>query len=770
MLGSQAAHVGARASTIGRSTMYEAFYGLRERPFNLTPDPKYLYLSDKHKEAFAHLLFGIQNRSGFVMVTGEIGTGKTTICRNLINQLDQKIDLALIFNPSLNPVELMQKINDEFGIRSDSDNLRVLVDNLNEFLLSTFAAGRSSVLIIDEAQNLSPAVLEQIRLLSNLETETEKLLQIILIGQPELGDKLALHELRQLNQRITARYHLNPLSEKETLQYINYRLHVAGGRRKVRFDKRAIHAIYKFSGGTPRVINAICDRCLLIGYTKELHTITQAVAKQAIREIRGAYVQPSRRLLHRIAAALPGPKLYMAAAVALVVALGLGAVLSQPVRDLARELSNFNKLIAEDGGPDEEKPTGMAAALAPKTPQPEASPAVKRLAESIMERQDPAPEPDSEPTLEELLTASPPADALRAASAAVLAAWGKTLVGEYPADPAVEAIGDFAQRHELSQELLKPALDQLLAIDLPALVKVRAGGETRWVGLIGYQDGKVRLTGGLGESIEAPRDALRDMYASEALVLWADPTPGAGALLQGRRSPAVAKFKQQLRELGRLRANNNSDEYDNETATAVSRVQSETGLLLDGMAGRQVRMVLTSWVPSFGAPNLSDGSVQVPTEEGLSTAAVVLDAKSPQRAEASPAPAPKPDAAAPEPAPEPVVEAVASPQPAPEPVVEPVAAPDPAPEPAPEAPTEIDAAPAPEPVPAEENPLPSATPPAEAPVAAEGEAATAPEMVRVQELEEPFPGEAGFESVESDERKEITPPLDGNSPLVPAEE
>jgi len=755
--------------------MYEAFYGLRERPFNLTPDPKYLYLSDKHKEAFAHLLFGIQNRSGFVMVTGEIGTGKTTICRNLINQLDQKIDLALIFNPSLNPVELMQKINDEFGIRSDSDNLRVLVDNLNEFLLSTFAAGRSSVLIIDEAQNLSPAVLEQIRLLSNLETETEKLLQIILIGQPELGDKLALHELRQLNQRITARYHLNPLSEKETLQYINYRLHVAGGRRKVRFDKRAIHAIYKFSGGTPRVINAICDRCLLIGYTKELHTITQAVAKQAIREIRGAYVQPSRQLWNRITAAMPGPKLYIVAAVAFVVALGLGVVLSQPVRDLARELSNFNKLIAEDGATaEEEKPTGMAAALASKTPKPEASPAVKRLAETLVQRQD--PEPDPEPALEARLTASAPSDALRAASAAVLAAWGKTLAGEYPADPTIESIGEFAKRHDLSQELLKPALDQLLAIDLPALVKVRAGGETRWAGLIGYQDGKVRLTGGLGESIETTRDALRDIYASEALILWADPTPGAGALLQGRRSPAVAKFKQHLRELGRLRAANTSDEYDNETATAVSRVQSETGLLLDGMAGRQVRMVLTSWVSSYGAPNLSDGSVQVPSEESLSTAAVVLDAKSPQRGEAAP------PAATPAPAPvaEPESETAAAPTPEPdvepvpvvEPAPEPVAAPDMASEPEPESAPEPDPAPVPasEPAALEQGALPAAVPPADVPVAEEGEVGGSPALVRVQELDEPFPGETGYVLDESDARKEVTPPLDGNSPLVPAEE
>lgn len=766
--------------------MYEAFYGLRERPFNLTPDPKFVYLSEKHKEAFAHLLFGIQNRSGFVMLTGEIGTGKTTICRNLIHQLDPKIDLALIFNPALNPVELIQKINDEFGISSDSDNIRVLVDHLNEFLLNSFADGRSSVLIIDEAQNLSPAVLEQIRLLSNLETETEKLLQIILIGQPELGEKLALHELRQLNQRITARYHLAELSEKETLQYINYRLHVAGGRRRVRFDKRAVKAIFKFSGGTPRVINAVCDRCLLIGYTKELHTIDAAVAKQAIREIRGAYVSSQPRGWKRWGQLLPGARLVTAAVLFFVVAAGAGAFLSQPIRDLAKELSDFNHLLADDG-PEE------VVGLSPerKTPAPgtvsseaEPSPVVRKLAEKIVERSEPnaEPVPPSEPSLSERLVTAAPDESLRAASAAMLAAWGRTLDGEYPQEDSVEVIAAFADRHDLAHELLKPALDQLLALDLPALIRVRTGDETRWAGLIGYSGGNVRLTGGMGESIEASRDALRDVYASEALVLWADPTPGAGALLQGRRSPAVAKFKAQLRKLGRLRPANTSDEYDTETATAVSRLQSETGLLLDGMAGRQVRMVLTSWLPSSGAPSLSDGNLVVPGDEALSTAAVsVKDTVPAAVAEPTPPPAPAAPLAsqATEPATvEPPVEAQAEP--------EPPAMPEPPAE-ASEATADAPAAPTAE----EGNPLPSAIAAEETPSVPESEPAPEPQaepqpepeapaieegavddgaLVSVQELPKPFAAGESFEPSELDARKEVTPPLDGNSPLVPAAE
>lgn len=195
--------------------MYEAFYGLTEKPFNLTPDPRFLFLSDKHKEAFAHLLYGIKNRTGFIMVSGEVGTGKTTICRSLLNQLDPDIEVAFIFNPFLSPEELLRKINEDFGILSQARTVKELIDELNEYLMDRNAQGKNCVLVIDEAQDLSPTVLEQIRLLSNLETETQKLLQIVLIGQPELAENLQLPELRQLNQRITARYHLRSLDQKK---------------------------------------------------------------------------------------------------------------------------------------------------------------------------------------------------------------------------------------------------------------------------------------------------------------------------------------------------------------------------------------------------------------------------------------------------------------------------------------------------------------------------------------------------------------------------
>lgn len=210
--------------------MYEAFYNFRERPFNLTPDPKYLFLSERHREALAHLLYGIRQRCGFILLTGEVGTGKTTLCRALLHSLDDDTEIALIFNPNLSAVELLQAVNREFGLPGLSESRKVLVDELNAHLLERRRAGKNLVLLVDEAQNLIPPVLEELRLLSNLETESEKLLQIVLIGQPELKELLARPELRQLDQRMSVRYHLETLNLNETAAYIDHRLHVAARR------------------------------------------------------------------------------------------------------------------------------------------------------------------------------------------------------------------------------------------------------------------------------------------------------------------------------------------------------------------------------------------------------------------------------------------------------------------------------------------------------------------------------------------------------------
>ena len=249
------------------AVMYTDCFKLSEPPFSLTPDPRFLYMSERHREGLAHLFYGVQQPGGFVQLTGDIGSGKTTLCRCLVKQLPPGTDIALILNPRLTVIELLATVCDELGISypSEAASIKVLIDALNQRLLESHARSRRTVLIIDEAQNLNEDVLEQIRLLTNLETSKEKLLQIILIGQPELLSLLKRKNLRQLAQRITARYHLLALSRSETYAYIQHRLLVAG-RRDPLFTRRAMHCVYRLSGGMPRAINIICDRALLGAY------------------------------------------------------------------------------------------------------------------------------------------------------------------------------------------------------------------------------------------------------------------------------------------------------------------------------------------------------------------------------------------------------------------------------------------------------------------------------------------------------------------------
>lgn len=267
--------------------MYCEFFGFKEKPFTITPNPRFIFLSKTHKEVFAHLLYGVRSHCGFIEITGEVGTGKTTALRTLLNQLESdSYRLALIFNPSLSALELLRSINAEFGIESTAASAADLLSALNSFLLRENTAGRTVVLVIDEAQNLQPAVLEQIRMLSNLETETDKLIQIILVGQPELGVILGRAELRQLSQRITVRYHLRPMDFDDTRAYILHRLEVAGSRGGVVFTPRAARKIYRDSSGYPRLINILCDRSLLVAYTENSHEINLSMVNTAIQELK----------------------------------------------------------------------------------------------------------------------------------------------------------------------------------------------------------------------------------------------------------------------------------------------------------------------------------------------------------------------------------------------------------------------------------------------------------------------------------------------------
>jgi general secretion pathway protein A len=267
--------------------MYTAFYGLREKPFGLSPDPRFLFLAQSHREALAHLLYGIEQGEGFIAITGEVGTGKTTLCRTLLQRLGAESEVAFVFNPKLTGLELLKTINAEFGLSHESDSQRELNDALNRFLVEKKREARRVLLIIDEAQNLERETLEQVRLISNLETETSKLIQIVLLGQPELDAMLESSELRQLKQRIGVRWRLRPLSPSETREYVRHRLRIAAGAARELFSPAALRELHRLSGGIPRVVNVLSDRALLAGYAAGTREVRPALVRAAAAEVRG---------------------------------------------------------------------------------------------------------------------------------------------------------------------------------------------------------------------------------------------------------------------------------------------------------------------------------------------------------------------------------------------------------------------------------------------------------------------------------------------------
>ncbi|HKB24794.1 MAG TPA: AAA family ATPase [Methylomirabilota bacterium] len=538
--------------------MYASYFGLAERPFSLAPDPRYFYLSDAHREALAHLLYGIGEGGSFVLLTGEVGTGKTTVCRALLEQVPPDVDVAMIFNPRLTSVELLAAVCDEFRVSypAGTTSLKVLVDALSQALLEAHGRRHRTVLIIDEAQNLAPEVLEEIRLLTNLETTREKLLQVILIGQPELAELLARPELRQLAQRVTARYHLRPLTAEETRAYVQHRMEVAGQQRSI-FAARALRAAHRIARGVPRLLNTICDRALLGAYATGQTRVTAAIVRRAGGEVLG---RPPR----------VRPWLAVTTAAALIVGAGGALVLLDPawLRDLVTVLP------------------GRAAT--PPSPPP-APPVVMATA---------AEPPHREPTLAEMLQDSSVIADERSAFTQLYARW------RLDAPPTAPDLGcEYARRAGLRCLLRTGTWTVLRRFNLPAILRlVTSGGEKRYVVLTALDGQEATLQ--LGERrVVVPTAEIERFWDGPFVVLWKPPVAGPLPLKPGMRGKDVLWLRQRLSDLdGQPASRDASPVYDEDLKRRVAAFQEVESLTPDGIAGEETLVRLATAMPGSAAP------------------------------------------------------------------------------------------------------------------------------------------------------------------------
>ncbi len=524
------------------NAMYAAHFGLREGPFSLAPDPRYLYASEQHREALAHLLFGVGGDGGFVLLTGEVGTGKTTVFRSLLEQLPEGTRIAFVLHPRLSAAELLASVCDEFGISypRNTKSTKKLVDRVNAFLLAEAEEGRRCVLVIDEAQNLDTEVLEQLRLLTNLETTRRKLLQVILIGQPELREKLARPGLRQLSQRITARFHLDPLGRREVGPYILHRLAVAGGEARL-FPPRTIRRIAGLSRGVPRLINILCDRSLLGAFATGAPAVTTEIVSRAWKELSG------ERLRRRFEVRRPT----LALAGLLAAVLGLAVALD-------RDPLHRAQTARPAGGGEGSLPVaaGRASLEAPAAPSP-------------------MPDGVAAKDLAWLFSQSR-SGGREGAQKALLDLWGAGENGGAGAD-----LCGVARKRGLECLRGKGSLEDLGRLNRPAVLRLLTfeGGDFH-AALTALEDGKATLSfdGGSG------RVSFR--WYGEYTLLWRPPPGYRGALRPGLQSPVVPWLRRRIAvATGSAEDNGEGSVYDSALAGRVREFQKSRGLSEDGIVG-----------------------------------------------------------------------------------------------------------------------------------------------------------------------------------------
>jgi general secretion pathway protein A len=555
--------------------MYLSFFGLLEKPFAITPDPRYLYLSARHAEALAHLLYGINEAGGFVQLTGEVGTGKTTIIRSLLAQTPKNAEIALILNPRMTAPEFLLTICEELGIGvpDEATNSRKdLVDILNHYLLRAHAEGRRIVLVVDEAQNLVPDVLEQVRLLTNLETNTQKLLQIILIGQPELRDLLARNELRQLAQRVTGRYHLHPLSAAETAAYVRHRLRVSGATSDI-FSSMALAELFHLSGGVPRVINVVADRALLGAYTQDRHRATSGLVRHAAAEVFGRRFAP--RWLPWLGAA----------AAALVLAATVWGMWPLTSWRLDRQAPAASAAAVKETA--SQRATVKSAAAAHPTPPPAAIVAA-------------APPPASPPSLQALLTQHNNVTGTDDAFLRLFGLWGAHYVAGNT-DPCTQAA-----QQGLECLVQRGSFGQLRVYNRPAILMLNDdAGSKHQVVLAGLDDEHARIDIA-GQTQQVGIGELSRYWFGDFVMLWRPGTQKVKPLSVGMRGDEVRWLRESLERLQGVTAGQSvSDVFDTELSHLVMDFQRQHRLAVDGIAGVQTQIVLASAVAAPDSPLLS---------------------------------------------------------------------------------------------------------------------------------------------------------------------
>jgi general secretion pathway protein A len=528
--------------------MYASYFGLSDNPFAITPDPRFLFLSARHTEALAHLLYGVTESGGFIQLTGEVGTGKTTLVRTLLEKLPDNVDAALIINPRVSVLEFLRSICRELDIDWQATQTpQDLIDTLNTRLLDAHEKSRRVVLIVDEAQGLSAEVLEQVRLLTNLETRQQKLLQIILVGQPELRELLARTELRQLAQRITGRYHLTPLSPAETRAYVNHRLTVSGAMAPI-FTGAALRDLQRISGGIPRLINIICDRALLGAYTQELRQVDGPLLRRASREVLGES--------HRKAPPWRRTALITGSVVSLLV---IGVV---------------SGVFWSLDLPDSSVAPAAEAAAPPKPPAP---------------------------NLNQWLADSKHPSDTDAAFGTLFSLWG----ADYKAGQSGDACRE-AQDAGMRCLYRRGTWNNVRGFDLPAIVTLTdAGGVVHQLVMTHLDDDGVTLRAG-SASARFSLNEVEPLWYGEFLVLWKPDPHAAHALTPGMSGTNVAWLRSQLATLQLMRDDGGAS-YDGDLTSAVKRFQSTQHMQVDGIAGEETLLRLSTALPAPGMPLLASG-------------------------------------------------------------------------------------------------------------------------------------------------------------------